>query len=203
MSAWAATVGFEIITVADVDAREQLVRAGSSKHALPRPGTSEARQMRRWLVQVLAAERVVAVAAAALGPDAEPVPTEDDVLPDTVARMEVGSVAAATLGDRQGRAVYVAITEGVRVAADEVAAYHARNPRRFTTIGAAPGRWADAPAAAELDGVRAAIATYLLAAARRREYRRWLDARCAEVVTLAAGYEHPGDPRQPDNTHRH
>jgi alpha-mannosidase len=31
----------------------------------------------------------------------------------------------------------------------------------------------------------------------------WLDARGAELVRLAAGYEHPGDPRQPDNTHRH
>ena len=25
----------------------------------------------------------------------------------------------------------------------------------------------------------------------------------AELVRLAPGYEHPGDPRQPDNTHRH
>ena len=24
-----------------------------------------------------------------------------------------------------------------------------------------------------------------------------------ELVQLAPGYEHPGDPRQPDNTHRH
>jgi [acyl-carrier-protein] S-malonyltransferase len=31
----------------------------------------------------------------------------------------------------------------------------------------------------------------------------WLDARCAALVSLAPGYEHPGDPRQPDNTHRH
>jgi len=27
--------------------------------------------------------------------------------------------------------------------------------------------------------------------------------RTADLVRLAHGYEHPGDPRQPDNTHRH
>ena len=30
-----------------------------------------------------------------------------------------------------------------------------------------------------------------------------LDERRAALVVLAPGYEHPGDPRQPDNTHRH
>jgi len=47
------------------------------------------------------------------------------------------------------------------------------------------------------------IADHLRGAARRRAFRLWLDARCAELVELAPGYEHPGDPRQPDNTHRH
>jgi [acyl-carrier-protein] S-malonyltransferase len=65
----------------------------------------------------------------------------------------------------------------------DVASYAARNPSRF----------ADA----------AGIAEHLRAAARRRAFRLWLDARCAAVVELAEGYEHPGDPRQPDNTHRH
>ena len=39
--------------------------------------------------------------------------------------------------------------------------------------------------------------------ARLREYARWLDRRRAESVRLAEGFEHPGDPAQPDNTHRH
>ena len=38
---------------------------------------------------------------------------------------------------------------------------------------------------------------------RLREYARWLDRRRAESVRLAEGFEHPGDPSQPDNTHRH
>jgi [acyl-carrier-protein] S-malonyltransferase len=54
-----------------------------------------------------------------------------------------------------------------------------------------------------LPTVRPAIEAHLLSAARRRTFRHWLDARRAEFVSLAAGYEHPGDPRQPDNTHRH
>jgi [acyl-carrier-protein] S-malonyltransferase len=51
--------------------------------------------------------------------------------------------------------------------------------------------------------VEPAIAEHLRGAARRRAFRVWLDARDAELVRLAPGYEHPGDPRQPDNTHRH
>ncbi|MEK1154837.1 malonyl CoA-ACP transacylase, partial [Mycobacterium ulcerans] len=54
-----------------------------------------------------------------------------------------------------------------------------------------------------LERVRDAIAEHLLGAARRRAFRVWLDGRRAALVQLAPGYEHPGDPRQPDNTHRH
>ena len=34
-------------------------------------------------------------------------------------------------------------------------------------------------------------------------WQHWCDRRRAELVLLAPGYEHPGDPRQPDNTHKH
>ena len=47
------------------------------------------------------------------------------------------------------------------------------------------------------------IAEHLRAAARRRAFRLWLDQRRAALVQLSPGYEHPGDPRQPDNIHRH
>ena len=73
------------------------------------------------------------------------------------------------------------------------------SPRRAPATGGL-ARPAVAPA---LDEVRPAIAEHLLAAARRRGFRIWLDARRAELVELAPGYEHPGDPRQPDNTHKH
>ncbi|MEV4292076.1 hypothetical protein AB0K40_41780 [Nonomuraea bangladeshensis] len=43
----------------------------------------------------------------------------------------------------------------------------------------------------------------LLQAARRRTFARWLDRTRAEKVALVPGLEHPGDPRQPDNHHKH
>ena len=95
------------------------------------------------------------------------------------------------------------VTAAVTVSDAQVRDYHCRNPFRFGTRPVATDGWSGAPAGADLEEVRSAIAGHLLAAARRREYRRWLDARCADVVVLADGYEHPGDPRQPDNTHRH
>ena len=199
----AATVGGECVTVAEVDTRERALRAGGTADALPRPGTSEARQLRRWITQVLVAERVVAAEAMELGVRDEHAPAERDLLPDEVARLEIGSVAASTLSKPRGRAVFARVTAAVRISDAEVRDYHGRNPFRFAYRPAAPGGWHGAPVRAELDDVRPAIAAHLLAAARRREYRRWLDARCVNAVVLAPGYEHPGDPRQPDNTHRH
>ncbi|SEM07692.1 hypothetical protein SAMN05660976_04117 [Nonomuraea pusilla] len=43
----------------------------------------------------------------------------------------------------------------------------------------------------------------LLEAARRRAFTRWLDDMRARKVELVPGLEHPGDPRQPDNHHKH
>ncbi|GGO74164.1 DUF7158 domain-containing protein [Nonomuraea cavernae] len=40
-------------------------------------------------------------------------------------------------------------------------------------------------------------------AARRRAFARWLDQKRAERIRLVPGLEHPGDPRQPDNHHKH
>ena len=39
--------------------------------------------------------------------------------------------------------------------------------------------------------------------ARLAAFNRWLDRRRHDLVTKASGFEHPGDPGQPDNTHRH
>ena len=74
-------------------------------------------------------------------------------------------------------------TKAVDVSTEAVADYHRRNPGRF--------------------GSDAALAEHLRGAARRRAFRLWLDQRRAALVWLAPGYEHPGDPRQPDNTHKH
>ncbi len=185
----AAHVGGQVVTVAEIDEREKALRASNLAATLPRPGTGEGRQLRRWLTQLVTAERVVAAE-----PGAEPAPTLQEVLPDTAARLEIGSIAAAVLATPAGRAAYARVTADVDVTDLEIASYHRRNPGRFAARRTETLDFALA---------RPLITEHLRAAARRRAFRVWLDARCAELVHLAPGYEHPGDPRQPDNTHRH
>jgi [acyl-carrier-protein] S-malonyltransferase len=169
--------------VREVDDREEALRATRLDSALPRRGTSEGRQLRRWLTQLLVTERVISAEAAARGVTAAGSPAEEEVLPDVTARIEIGSIAASVLADPLARAMFAAVTADVDVTHEAVADYRARNPLRFTDASE--------------------IADHLRGAARRREFRIWLDERCAALVELAPGYEHPGDPRQPDNTHRH
>jgi [acyl-carrier-protein] S-malonyltransferase len=199
----AATVGGRPVLVSEVDLRETRLRATALAAALPRAGTSEGRQLRRWLTQLLVTERVVAAEAAVRGLTADGAPTEDELLPDIAARLEIGSVAASALEDPRGRALYAHVTADVQISDAEVEDYHARNPFRFATPTTTTGGWHHPATAPALVDVRAAITENLLAAARRRCFRVWLDARRAELVELAPGYEHPGDPRQPDNTHKH
>ena len=191
----AATVAGAPVEVSEVDAREAILRRAPQVAALPRPGTSEGRQLRRWLAQLVVTERVVAREASALGVRvAASTPTEDDLLPDATARLEIGSIAAAALADPLARALFAHVTRDVAVTDDAVADYHARNPRRFARFGSRDPQFGD---------VRERIRAHLLGAAQRRTFRRWLDERRAALVWLAPGYEHPGDPRQPDNTHKH
>lgn len=178
-----ATVDGAPVPVEEIDAREAVLRASPQTAALPRPGTSEGRQLRRWITQLVVTERVVAAEADALGVTVTAAPSVEDVLPDLTARLEIGSIAAAVLADPIARAVYAHVTADVDVDDAAVADYHRRNPGRFAC---------DADLAAHLRG-----------AARRRAFRVWLQQRCAALVWLAPGYEHPGDPRQPDNTHKH
>jgi len=179
----AATVGGVPVRVDEVDAREDRLRSSRLASSLPRPGTSEGRQLRRWLTQLLVTEHVATAEAAARGLTAEDAPSEDDLLPDMTTRLEIGSVAASVLADPLVRALFVNVTAAIDITDAQVRDYRERNPRRF--------------------GSTTEIADHLRGAAQRRAFRLWLDARCAELVKLAPGYEHPGDPRQPDNTHRH
>ncbi|HME49650.1 DUF7158 domain-containing protein [Mycobacterium sp.] len=199
-----ATVGGLPVKVHEVDAREAVLRSGPLAASLPAVGTSEGRQLRRWLTQLLVTERVVAAEAATLGVTADNAPSEDELLPEPATRLEIGSVAAAALADPTARALFVHVTSQVDVTAEQIADYHARNPLRFAAPDSGSLGWqAPARTAPPLDDVWPAIAEHLRGAARRRAFRRWLDGRRAALVELAPGYEHPGDPRQPDNTHRH
>ena len=200
----AATVNGVPVPVDEVDSREAQLRGGSLAAALPIAGSSEGRQLRRWLTQLIVTERVVAAEAAARGVSANDAPAEDELLPDITARLEIGSVAAATLADPRARALFACVTANIEVSDDDIAGYHDRNPLRFAESRPDRHGWrAPAATAPSLAEVRSTIAEHLRAAARRRAFRVWLDQRRAELVQLAPGYEHPGDPRQPDNTHRH
>ena len=266
--AWVAGTPLDL---SDVDDRERAVRAGPARSALPHRDSSEGRQLRRWLVQLTTAERLVAREALALGVDADGAADLTRLAADRSALLGLGSVAAALLSQSAlARAVFLAVTAHVRVAPDLVTRFHADNPELFAVgerrivrhaVVAEPGddpRLADHPlwtpttrwtlrtlrrgelvgpvehavfaaAAGEVVGpirdplgwhvlrveaiepartrslheVGAEIEHRLLAAARRRAFTAWLDGRCAELVRLTPGYEHPGDPAQPDNTHRH
>jgi [acyl-carrier-protein] S-malonyltransferase len=179
----AATVGGLPVTVEEVDAREDRLRDSRLASSLPRRDTSEGRQLRRWLTQLLVTERVAAAEAEKRGLTVDGAPSEEDLLPDMTARLEIGSIAASVLAEPLGRALFANVTEAVDITDADVVGYVERNPRRF--------------------GSSAQVADHLRGAARRRAFRLWLDGRCAELVALAPGYEHPGDPRQPDNIHRH
>ncbi len=183
----AATVAGQPVPIAEVDAREAALRASPQTAALPRPGTSEGRQLRRWLTQIVVTERVVAHEARSSGVGAQGAPELEDVMPDLTARLEIGSIAAAALAAPVARALYAGVTAGVDVPDAAVADYRRRNPGRFD----------------DSEDPDAAVAEMLRGAARRRAFRIWLEQRLAALVWLAPGYEHPGDPRQPDNTHRH
>jgi [acyl-carrier-protein] S-malonyltransferase len=60
-----------------------------------------------------------------------------------------------------------------------------------------PGR---VPSLAE---ARERIVAELAGAARRHAFVSWVERARRDRVVLREGYEHPADPRQPDNTHRH
>ncbi|MGV7248172.1 DUF7158 domain-containing protein [Mycobacterium kansasii] len=192
------------VHVGEVDAREAWLRNGPRAAALPPSGTGEGRQLRRWLTQLIVTERVIAAEAAARNLTAAAAPTEVELLPDVAARLEIGSVAAAVLADPYARALFADVTAAVVVTDDQMADYHLRNPLRFAPLRPGGHGWrVPAVAGPPLEQVRQAITGHLLGAARRRAFRIWLDGRRAVSVRLAPGYEHPADPRQPDNTHRH
>ena len=184
-AAWIAGAPLE---VSDVDERERAIRSGPASTALPGHNSSEGRQLRRWLVQLMAAERIIAAEAEARNLTADRAPALEE-LADGPGLLQLGSVAAALLAQSPlARTVFLAVTGDVRIEPDRIKRYYDGNPELFTD---------------PLDEVRPEIEHTLLALDRRRAFIAWLDGRNAELVRLAPGYEHPGDPSQPDNTHRH
>ena len=181
----AAWVGERAIPVAAIDERVAALRAGPYAARLPHPATMEGRNLRRWLTQAIATEAVIEQEARQRGLVAtgEPQPVT------LAAALRAGGVAAAVLAAHPlARALRAAVTADVTV--DEATAedYHRRNRDRHPQ-----------PYPRERDAI---IATLREQASERR-FAHWLDERCAALVRLAPGYEHPADPAQPDYTHHH
>jgi [acyl-carrier-protein] S-malonyltransferase len=254
----AAQVGKRRITDADVEARVRRLRNGRLRDCLPAEGCAEARQFRRWVVQVLATEAVVHEAADSLGVaspgDAE---GQHDAQHYGLPGAGMGSIMEAVLATSPlARSLLAVVTAEVGVDQAAVRTYYERNrddfrqPDRCILVHEIDGRpvnagrpivirrgdvtgvveaavFAATPGStvtvtdesghahvarvqqllpgdlAPFEDVRDAITERLLSAARRRAFSAWVDRRRTALLWLAPGNEHPGDPSQPDNTHRH
>lgn len=244
-----------VVRVADVDRREAALRASPASSRLPRAGTSEGRQLRRWIAHCLAAQAIV---------ETEELPRtstdETAGLPGDVSdALGAGSVALAVLGSSAAaRAFAGRLTADVEISPETARRLAAGHPvttgrrvrhtvdgrpvngGRPVTVTAAdlPADLAPDLAGAPVGGVltapdfrgRSHEITLLdepatpalradagvdradgssgrtagaLTSARARAFGRWLDGRRDALVHVRPGYEHPADPRQPDNTHRH
>jgi [acyl-carrier-protein] S-malonyltransferase len=181
----AAWVGDRAIPASAVDERFAFLQAGPYAARLPHPSTMEGRNLRRWLTQALVTEAVVEHEASVRGLTA--VGSSERVTRS--AALRTGGMAAAVLAAHPlARVLRDAVTADVTVAEEMAVDYHRRNRDRY------PG---------EFGAERDRIVETLLSSARERHFVQWLDERCAALVRLAAGYEHPADPAQPDYAHHH
>jgi [acyl-carrier-protein] S-malonyltransferase len=184
--ATAAWVDGEPVVAAVVHSELARLRSGPRAALLPGADSPEGRQLRRWVTQTVVVRRLLERELTERGLAVDSAPAVQVVLPSATAGLTFGGVLASVLRQSApARAVFVAVTAPGRVTTDEVAAY----VRRTST----PGRAAD-PAHAQ---------RVLLDGRRREVFLDWLAAQLAARVRLEAGFEHPGDPHQPDATHRH
>ncbi|MEU4423530.1 hypothetical protein AB0F81_23120 [Actinoplanes sp. NPDC024001] len=188
MTAVAAWVAGQPIATALVDQRLAALRSGPLAARLPHPETAEGRNLRRWVCQAIVTEAVVRHEAAARGVTA----TAQDGPPRPVTLAQAlrtgGMTAAVLAADPLARALRRHVLPPPAPPESELRSYYARNRDRH------PGRYHDE---------RSRIATTLTSATAERAFAHWLDQRCAALVRLAPGYEHPADPAHPDATHRH
>jgi len=215
----------------ELDRRLAALRTGPRAAALPAPGSAEDRQLTRWVAQVLLTEALCTAEARARHLDrTAPAPP---VRLDQRAAVELGSIAAAAFeGCAAVRAVYAAVTADVaapptaprHLAAAPTVLWQLAtpdgdfeaDPDTLPTVLAAALRNAPPGRQVTVDGWTATLLATctpsgppsdptpdLLDSARRTAFVRWLDHARAHRLTLVPGLEHPGDPTQPDNHHRH
>ncbi|MET8541060.1 hypothetical protein ABZW03_10445 [Kitasatospora sp. NPDC004799] len=216
-----------------LDRRLAALRTGPRSTALPQEGSSEDRQLTRWVAQVLLTEALCEAVAAERD---LPVASDGPARLDQQAAVELGSITAAAFeGSAAVRAVYEAVTATIEPAPEDVAHYRTMttrppserwhlalpdgqleaDPATLPTALAEALRTAPPGAWVTVGSWKAALLAVtalpepadptpaLRDAARRAAFVRWLDRERAQRLTLVEGLEHPGDPAQPDNHHRH
>ncbi|WP_436500458.1 DUF7158 domain-containing protein [Actinokineospora sp. HUAS TT18] len=215
----------EPVTRDRLDQRLAALRAGPRAAALPQVGTSEDRQLVRWTATVLFTEEVCRREAARLGVRGVPRALS------AIEAVQFGSInTAAWQGCAEVAAVFDAVVPPRSLPGQTSVRRWWRLsygddlvPMGWTTLDDVPAALASAVRAAEVgDRVGPVLAggrTHVArvdeiedrvsdvevsdTGERVREFSRWLDRRRGEAVRVAPGFEHPGDPAQPDNTHRH
>ncbi|MFB6959255.1 hypothetical protein ACFCYB_20065 [Streptomyces sp. NPDC056309] len=183
----AALVDGRALTEDAVEAGVAALRRGPLAARLPRAGTADARNLRRWVVQVMTYKAVLTNAAAALGLDTEPADHDSGLTFGDALRM--GGVTAAVLASHPvAPAVRERVVADIVVSESAVRDYYDRNRDLYSCA---------------YDEAHPAIENELRRAAADRRFTLWLERRHAESVTLMPGFEHPADPRHADATHRH
>lgn len=170
-----------------LDERLAALRAGDAACVLPKPDTREARQLARWVAQVIITEQLCLDELQRHGQPAEP-PAAAQPL-DVSAAIAVGSITAAALaGSEPVRRVAALVSREVRISSEQLAyAADVLGKEAPRDPGVPVERWH----------------AELLDSARLEAFARWLNAAQHERVHLVHGLEHPGDSNQPDNLHRH
>jgi [acyl-carrier-protein] S-malonyltransferase len=184
----AAWVGDRAIPVTLIEQRLAALRSGPYAARLPQPGTAEWRNLRRWLVQAVSTEAVIDHEAGVRGIAIEP--PDGPARPLTLAEaLRVGGVTAAIIAAYPlAVALRRHVVPEVPVPDSESYAYFSRNRDRYPR---------------PYNEVRDDIAVTLSRDEHDRRFARWLDERCAALVRLQPGFEHPSDPHHPDAVHRH
>jgi len=182
----AAWVAGKPVTVAEVEARLATVRSTLFGTRLASPGSAEGRNARRWVTQLLCAERIVRDELVARGIAGGEPPRELQINQAITLGGAAAAVLAAVpeLGD-WARSWPVAIKESA------IQDYYRRNPDLYADRGIS---YHDA---------RDRISGELRQAATERAVATWLDQRMARDTVLAHGFEHPADPSNPDAAHHH
>lgn len=208
----------------ELDRRLAALRNGPRSSALPSPGSAEDRQLARWVAQVLLTEALCTAEATSRGLNQANVPV---IRLDQRAAVELGSITAAAFeGCPAVRAVFHDVTESVSLDSPSIAArrtglqWHLSTSDGdfHATLSSLPLGIAHAVETAQVgetvtaDGYSVTVlgirhespqAPVSGESGRRLAFVRWLDHARARRLRLVPGLEHPGDPAQPDNHHRH